>query len=130
MGRLQRKKPTGAKKKKKQNKTGGETAAATAPATSKSSGILSSASKNPGSRSLQRSLSAGRASEPGRIRGFIDKTVQFLREVRIELKKVAWPSRKQTLGSTAVVLVLVLLISAFLGLVDVGLTSIMRVVLQ
>jgi hypothetical protein len=35
---------------------------------------------------------------------FIDKGIQFLREVKVELKKVTWPSRKQTMGSTVVVL--------------------------
>ena len=60
---------------------------------------------------------------------FIQKSIQFLREVKIELKKVTWPSRKQTIGSTAVVLVLVVIISMFLGLVDFGLAKLMRTVL-
>jgi preprotein translocase subunit SecE len=50
-------------------------------------------------------------------------------EVRIELLKVNWPSRKETVASTAVVLVLVLLVSAYLGLVDAGLSRLMRVIL-
>jgi preprotein translocase subunit SecE len=57
------------------------------------------------------------------------KTTQFLREVKIELKKVTLPSRKETLASTAVVIVLVIIISAFLGLVDIGLSSLIRFVL-
>ena len=61
--------------------------------------------------------------------GFVQKSAQFLREVKIELKKVTWPTRKQTMGSTAVVLVLVVIISLFLGLVDVSLSSLIRVVL-
>ncbi|MCP4628419.1 MAG: preprotein translocase subunit SecE [bacterium] len=56
--------------------------------------------------------------------------MQFLREVRVELRKVTWPSRKQTVGSTVVVIVLVLIISAFLGVVDFGLSSLVQVVLQ
>jgi preprotein translocase subunit SecE len=48
----------------------------------------------------------------------------------VELKKVAWPSRKQTLGSLVVVLVLVFIISAFLGVVDMGLSSLVRLVLN
>jgi preprotein translocase subunit SecE len=61
---------------------------------------------------------------------FIQSAIQFLREVKIELKKVTWPSRKQTIGSTAVVIVLVLIISLFLGFVDIGLSNLIRVVLQ
>ena len=60
---------------------------------------------------------------------FVQKSIQFLREVKIELKKVTWPTRKQTIGSTVVVIVLVLIISLFLGLVDMGLSSLVRMVL-
>ncbi len=58
------------------------------------------------------------------------KTSQFLREVKIELKKVTWPSRKETMASTAVVIILVFIVASFLGLVDVGLSSLIRFVLQ
>jgi preprotein translocase subunit SecE len=57
------------------------------------------------------------------------KSVQFFREVKVELKKVTWPSRKQTMGSTVVVLVLVIIISLFLGVVDFGLSSLIQWVL-
>ncbi len=63
-------------------------------------------------------------------KGFIDKSMQFLREVKVELKKVTWPSKKQTVGSTVVVLVIVTIISLFLGLVDAGLSGLIRAVLQ
>ena len=60
---------------------------------------------------------------------FIQKSSQFLREVKVELKKVTWPSRKQTVGSTIVVIILVIIISLFLGLVDFGLSALMQSVL-
>jgi len=63
-------------------------------------------------------------------KNFIDKGIQFLREVKVELKKVTWPSRKQTMGSTVVVLVIVSIISLFLGVVDAGLSGLIRAVLQ
>ncbi len=47
-----------------------------------------------------------------------EDSVQFLREVRNELKKVVWPSKKQTISSTSVVLILVAIVSAYLGVVD------------
>jgi len=62
--------------------------------------------------------------------GPIEKGIQFLREARAELKKVTWPTRQQTLGSTAVVIVLVIIISVFLGVVDMGLSGLIRLVLQ
>ena len=61
---------------------------------------------------------------------WIEKIKQFFREVRNELKKVSWPSRKETMGSTSVVIVLVLIIALYLGLVDFGLGRIMRMLLS
>ncbi|MGB7576241.1 MAG: preprotein translocase subunit SecE [Thermodesulfobacteriota bacterium] len=55
---------------------------------------------------------------------------QFLREVKTELKKVTWPSRKDTLSGTAVVLVAVFIIAVFLGIVDFGLSSLVKQLLR
>jgi preprotein translocase subunit SecE len=55
--------------------------------------------------------------------------IQFFREVRVELGKVTWPSRKQTIGSTGVVIIFVFILSMFLGAIDLGLTSIIRLIL-
>ncbi|HDZ62675.1 MAG TPA: preprotein translocase subunit SecE [Nitrospirae bacterium] len=52
-----------------------------------------------------------------------NKTRTFLKEVKVELKKVAFPSRDEVIGSTKVVIVTVLIISLFLGLVDLGLSK-------
>jgi len=59
-----------------------------------------------------------------------ETTVQFLREVKTELKKVTWPSRKQTISSTGVVLVLVIIVAAFLGLVDMVLVRLVRLLIS
>jgi len=55
---------------------------------------------------------------------------QFLREVKQELKKVTWPSRKDTLSATVVVLFSVFVIAVFLGIVDSGLSSLIRAFLK
>jgi len=78
-------------------------------------------SPKPGSKSAQ--------AKPKK-KGFVENSLQFLREVKIELKKVTWPTRKQTMGSTAIVIFFVILISVFLGLVDVSLSNLIRVVLR
>jgi preprotein translocase subunit SecE len=65
-----------------------------------------------------------------RTSGTIETIRQFLREVRIELSKVTWPTRKDTIASTSVVLVIVFLIGAFLGIVDLGLSRVMRILLS
>ena len=59
-----------------------------------------------------------------------EKIKGFFREVKIELMKVTWPSKKQTIGSTSVVLILVALIALFLGLVDLGLSRLVRLILS
>jgi preprotein translocase subunit SecE len=54
----------------------------------------------------------------------------FLREVRIELKKVTWPSRKETIAATGMVIILSVLVAFFLGLLDVGLTKAVGIILK
>jgi preprotein translocase subunit SecE len=73
----------------------------------------------------------------GEIRGFwmdrikviAEKVKQFLAGSKVELKKVTWPTPKQTLASTSVVIIVVIIVSAFLGIVDFGLTKIIKLVL-
>jgi preprotein translocase subunit SecE len=64
-----------------------------------------------------------------RIKAVIDIVGQFLRESRSELKKVTWPTPKQTLASTSVVIVVVVVVSLVLGMFDFGLTRIIRLIL-
>jgi len=59
-----------------------------------------------------------------------EAAIQFLREVRTELKKVTWPSRKDTLSGTLVVLVAVFIIAIFLGIVDSGLSNLIKQLLK
>ncbi len=51
---------------------------------------------------------------------------EYLREVVYELRRVVWPSRKETLGSTSVVLVIVIICGIFLGIVDAILSRLIR----
>ena len=59
----------------------------------------------------------------------IAKAIQFLSEVKGEVKKVTWPSRKEALGGTAVVLLVVFFMALFLGLVDLLLSKIVETLL-
>ncbi|MBN1883751.1 MAG: preprotein translocase subunit SecE [Deltaproteobacteria bacterium] len=61
---------------------------------------------------------------------FFQKTAQFLREVRVETKKVTWPTRKETLASTAIVLITTFIIAFFLGGVDLLLQRIVEMLLS
>ncbi|OGC84424.1 preprotein translocase subunit SecE [Candidatus Adlerbacteria bacterium RIFCSPHIGHO2_12_FULL_53_18] len=44
--------------------------------------------------------------------------IQYLREVRAEMRHVSWPTRRQTIISTAVVIAISLAAAVYLGLFD------------
>jgi len=48
----------------------------------------------------------------------LSKINQFFSDVKLELKKVSWPGRKEVYGTTIVVLCTVFFFGIFLGLVD------------
>jgi preprotein translocase subunit SecE len=59
-----------------------------------------------------------------------NKVKEFFKEVKIEIKKVVFPSRDELIGSTWVVIITVLVISMFLGLVDLGLSRLVGIALR
>ena len=111
-----------AKSKKKKKK---KSAAPAQAAADKSQAVAVAETKVPKKRKA-----VAKPSVKERTSGTIETIRQFLREVRIELSKVTWPTRKDTIASTSVVLVIVFLIGAFLGIVDLGLSRIMRILLS
>jgi len=81
------------------------------------------------------SLSCREALEIGGLMEFqikekFEAAKQFLREVKTELKKVTWPSRKDALSGTLVVLVAVFIIAIFLGVVDFWLSKLIKMLLE
>jgi preprotein translocase subunit SecE len=48
----------------------------------------------------------------------IDTVKEFLADVRAELKKVSFPTRAETVGSTTVVIVFCVFMSLYLSVVD------------
>ena len=48
----------------------------------------------------------------------LNQASQFLKEVRIELRKVTWPPRKETVASTWVVLAVVFIFAGYFFLTD------------
>lgn len=45
-------------------------------------------------------------------------TAKFFREVKAEMKKVVWPTRKQVVNNTLIVLAVVLIAVIFIGVFD------------
>lgn len=120
MGRIQKKKDPDKKKAQRLEKVSS--------ASSDNGGNAEAAGRSVQPLKKAPAAAKSKAVAPGEG-GIVQKSIQFLREVKVELKKVTWPSRKQTMGSTVVVIVLVVIISMFLGVVDFSLSSVMRAVL-
>jgi preprotein translocase subunit SecE len=58
-----------------------------------------------------------------------NRALGFIRESRAELRKVAWPTRKQVWYSTLVVVLLTIALSLYLGLLDLILTKLVSTLL-
>ena len=69
---------------------------------------------------------AARRSAPKERRGF----TKFLRDVRVEMGKVTWPTRKDLLQSTLVVLVAVAIAAVYTGVLDYVFQQFVEVVLK
>jgi preprotein translocase subunit SecE len=64
-----------------------------------------------------------------KIKATIQKITQFFKDAKMELKKVTWPTPKQTLASTAVVIILVFVVSFVLGIIDFALAKAVKFIL-
>ncbi len=65
-----------------------------------------------------------------KVQDSVQHAIQFFEESWQELKKVYWPSRKETYAATLVVIVLVILISVYLAVVDLGLTKAIQAIID
>jgi len=122
MSRLQKKKPVSEKAK---NRIETENKTDFSDSSSKLSNIKSSIVASPLKAKSEKNLVDAKAGAPN----FFQKAMEFLREVKVELKKVTWPTRKQTTGTTIVVIVFVFILATFLGFFDFGLSKLVQVVL-
>jgi preprotein translocase subunit SecE len=59
-----------------------------------------------------------------------NRIAEFFHDVKLELKKVVFPSKKEVIGSTWVVIVSVLIASVFLGIVDMALGKFMTTIFK
>ena len=65
-----------------------------------------------------------------KVQDRIRRLIEFFQESWQELKKVHWPSRKETYAATLVVIIVVILISVYLALVDLGLTKAIQAIVD
>jgi preprotein translocase subunit SecE len=59
-----------------------------------------------------------------------NKFVNFLNEVKLEMGKVSWSTREELMGSTVVVLVSLAILSIFIGICDLLLSTLVNVLMS
>lgn len=62
--------------------------------------------------------------------GVVTRIREFSREVVVEFRKVTWPTRTDLVNSTAVVIVVTVVVAFFLGAIDVGLARVVERILR
>ena len=50
--------------------------------------------------------------------GFLKKASRFFKDLKSEVKKVAWPTKQQTINNTGVVIACIVVVGAFIGVLD------------
>ncbi len=65
-----------------------------------------------------------------KVSGTVQNAREFLREVRVEMKQVTWPSREDVISTTGVVIVAVAFFGVFLWIVDLGVERAVRYILK
>ncbi len=56
----------------------------------------------------------------------LNKIISFLKEVQLEMKKVNWPSREETIRYTLIVIGISVVVAAFLGTLDYIFTTLLN----
>ena len=60
----------------------------------------------------------------------LSKIGQFLKEVRLELKKVTWSNRSELKSSTIIVLISVAILAAIVGCFDLIMSKLVEIVIH
>ena len=58
-----------------------------------------------------------------------NRFLKYLRDLKSEIKKVVWPSRKQVVNNSAIVLTLMVIVALFLAAVDYGVSFLVKLLL-
>ena len=60
-----------------------------------------------------------------KVKNLLTKTWTFLKEVNVQIKKIDWPTSKESLKYTIIVLLISFVLAMFLGGIDFGLTTLL-----
>ena len=58
------------------------------------------------------------------------KAINFINEVKLELKKVSWSTKQELINSTIVVIVAVAILAVFIGICDLVLSNAVKFILR
>ena len=57
------------------------------------------------------------------------KIKNFIKDVKLEMGKVSWPTKSELIGSTIIVLISLTLLALFIGLCDAGLSALVNIIM-
>jgi len=64
------------------------------------------------------------------VKAWVDGTKEYVNDLKLEMRRVTWPNRKQVEGTTAVVIVSVFAFAAYFAVVDNLLTNALNAVIK
>jgi preprotein translocase subunit SecE len=67
---------------------------------------------------------------PQQMVGWFGRGRRFLAEVRVELSRVTWPTRREVWATTVVVILTSMLFGVYLWVIDLGLNLVMERILR
>lgn len=79
---------------------------------------------------MRRKMGFGGCGPPKNALENMNKVIKFVSEVKIELKKVSWSTRRELMNSTIVVIVSVIILALFIGFCDLIWSNLIKFVLR
>jgi preprotein translocase subunit SecE len=74
---------------------------------------------------MNAAMSDNLKESPGQMVGRYGRAMQFLAEVKVELSRVTWPTRREVWATTVVVILTSMLFGVYLWVIDLGLSQVM-----
>ena len=71
-----------------------------------------------------------KSSKGTKKEGIFSRINRFFKEAKTELTKVKWPTQKELIASTIAVIILCLVFAFFLGIVDIGIVKVLKLILR
>lgn len=70
------------------------------------------------------------AAQEAAVQTNTSRVKKFVREVRAELKKVAWPTRRELIAYTGVVFVSVVVVAALIWIIDTSFAGLLMAIIK